>query len=522
MAVFTSGINGINMLSNFFSFGSITNETVSASEIDATYSSGMKVALYGTYSVNSNGTTISGGTVTGWSTFNASGQLVFSITGINADVQTIATDEQLGLYSSITALFLPKGSTYYGSTNAAASDVLSGFGNDTFIGGAATELFEPAAGTNSITGGTGANTVQFVGSFSSYSIVNNGGGAITVTDSLITRNGVDHISGVQTLKFFDVSATVLANGELQMPTTTVYQATQWANVSDVGSLSVNDSGVNIVNGLSSLESLATSGKLSAISLSASGVTTLNLTAAQVTTDAAALKLITGSTIIDVSAAAANTSFAGPGGPAVVAVFSDPAADYQIVATGNGGVTVVDTGTGRSSADHFANITALQFSDQTVIVATAPASNSVTSGNITELYGAAFGREPDPSGLAYYQAVATANPSLPLTTYAQWFLASPEYTGKHSYAQTTAGDTQFINDLYTGLLHRAPESGAVPYYLGIISKITGTYTAGTTAYAAEEFSAHAVVMTDISQSQEFLNNVQISGQGASTQHWLLVS
>jgi hypothetical protein len=32
----------------------------------------------------------------------------------------------------------------------------------------------------------------------------------------------------------------------------------------------------------------------------------------------------------------------------------------------------------------------------------------------------------------------------------------------------------------------------------------------------------VVLTDISQSQEFLGNVQVTSQGASSQHWLLLS
>jgi hypothetical protein len=134
----------------------------------------------------------------------------------------------------------------------------------------------------------------------------------------------------------------------------------------------------------------------------------------------------------------------------------------------------------------------------------------------------FGREPDVPGLAYYQAAVKTSPSTPLTQYAANFLQSPEYVNNsaHNYAQTTAGDTQFINDSYTNLLHRAPESGAVPFYLDLISKFTQNLTPGTAAYAAAELQAHATVITDFSQSAEFLGDVQITtAHPADTQHWL---
>ena len=535
MSVFQVGSSGINMLSNFFTSGSISSQTVSSSEIDTYYTTGVKSVLYGSYSVNSGGTTISGGTVTGWSVFNADGSLYWSINGFSADVQTIALDYSLGLNNEVTAMILPANSTYHGSANPNASDVLTGFGGDTFIGGAATEVFIPASGTNTITGGTGANTVQFGGTFSSYTIVNAGGMAVTVTDSFITRNGIDHISGVQTLKFTDVSATVLANGEVSLPAASVYQASLWANASDVAPVAVSDSSTNVLNGITGLESLATAGKLGSITLTDNGTgeVTLNLTAAQVTADAAALKLISNA-IIDVSASSANISFVGTGDPATVVVFSGKESQYQITPTGGGGVTVTDTGTGRTSSDHFANITELQFSDQSVFVATTPASDgSATTGNVTELYAAAFGREPDPAGLAYYQQELTANPSLALTSFAQKFLASPEYTNNsaHNYAQTTAGETKFISDLFTNLLHRSPDASATPFYLNLITKLTSQDAAGTQAYTADDAYAHAVVLTDISQSAEFLGNVQLTGQstngstgttGTTGTHWLLVS
>lgn len=524
MTTFTAGSNGANVL-NILTAGSISRQTVSSTELDTYLSSGQKTVFYGSFSVNSSGTTISGGTISGWSLFGANGQLSWSITGAHADVQTIVADSQLGLNDAVTAMFLPAGTTYIGSSNPSASDFLIGVGGgDTYIGGAASETYETAGGINTITGGTGSNTVQFASSFSNYSFTWNGGDSLTVTDSVSTRNGTDRITGVQTLKFTDLTVTVGSDGHLHLPTTTASQAVAWSSKGDIAPINISDSSSNVVNQLDSLETMVKAGTLGGIALTNSGVVTLNLTAAQITNDAAALKLITTPVTIDVSAAAANTSFSGTGNPGTVVVFSGKASQYQIFATGNGGVTVVDSGTGRTSADHFANVTALQFSDQTDFVANAPASSGATTGNITELYSAAFGRQPDVAGLAYYQQQLANNPSIPLTTFAQNFLASPEYknNASHNYAQGTSGDTAFIDDLYTNLLHRAPESGAVPYYLDLISKITAGTTQGTAAYTTALATAHAVVLTDVSQSPEFVGNVQVTGQSSTAGHWLILS
>jgi hypothetical protein len=200
----------------------------------------------------------------------------------------------------------------------------------------------------------------------------------------------------------------------------------------------------------------------------------------------------------------------------------------MTAQGDGiGLTVTDTGTGRASMDSLRGITAVQFSDFTDIVAQTPGSGeagAVTTGNVTELYGAVFGRLPDVPGLAYYQAEAAANPDFPLTQFAQQFLASPEYVNNpaHAYAQSSAGDAQFIADCYENLLHRAPESGAVPYYQNIINSFTANLTPGTAAYAAAQTLGHAYVLTDFSASAEFLQDVQVTAQNpSSAQHWLVL-
>ena len=525
MSTFISGSNGANVLTSFLTAGTTASTSVSTSQATITYTNGSSVVLSGNFTVN--GSSLSGGTLTGWASYASNGALNWSVSGFSADLQTIVLDDELGLYTSITTMIFTPGSTYYGSTNPGASDVLVGLGgNDTFIGGAATELFEPGSGTNTITGGTGTNAVKFGGTLSSYGIVNNGGGAITVTDSVLSLNGIDHISGVQTLQFLDVNASVTSAGTLSLPAASVSQAIAWSTVGDLAPIAISDYSTAVVLNLSGLQTLANAGELGSVTLRDGGTPTLSISPAQLSADIGVLEAIVSAATISVDASAANLTMTGVGTLGTIAVFTKPAADYSVVANSDGSVTVTDTGTGRTSVDHLSKFTALQFADQTDIVAAAPASGgAVTTGNVTELYSAVFGREPDVGGLSFYQNYLTSNPGTPLTTFAQWFLSSAEYTGNaaHNYAQTTTGETQFITDLYTNLLHRAPDTGAVPFYLNVITSQTAHDTPGTAQYTADDAYAHALVVTYVSQSAEFLSDVQITGQATtSPQHWLVVS
>jgi hypothetical protein len=172
--------------------------------------------------------------------------------------------------------------------------------------------------------------------------------------------------------------------------------------------------------------------------------------------------------------------------------------------------------------NLAGITALQFSDTTEILAQAPGNGPVTTGNITELYSAAFGRAPDIAGLSFYQSYLQANPSTSLVTFAQWFLASPEYTSvrTNTYAQSDAGEAAFITDTYQNLFGRAPETGAIPFYTAIIDKFTDGLKQNTADYAAAQKLGHAQVLVYISASSEFLHDVQITAATpADGHHWL---
>jgi len=331
------------------------------------------------------------------------------------------------------------------------------------------------------------------------------------------------LDGLETLaKNGNLSAITVTSGSIGLSATQLSSDADALSVlSGTYSLAVSDTGAHIIANLSTLANDASSGLLASAAITDAGFTNISLTAAQFSSDSALFKVLSGNYYVTIDATSGTalslTGLAGHGG---VVALAGSSSQYTLTPSGDGSSFTIASG---SVSDHISGITALQFGSQTDFVAATPGSNgTVTSGNITELYGAVFGREPDVPGLAYYQAEVKASPTTPLTLYASNFLQSPEYlnNGAHNYAQTTAGDTQFITDSYQNLLHRAPESGAVPYYLNLISLITQNQTAGTAAFTAAELQAHATVITDFSQSAEFLGDVQITaGHPADSQHWL---
>ena len=287
---------------------------------------------------------------------------------------------------------------------------------------------------------------------------------------------------------------------------------------------VSDSAAHVARSLDGLESLAAQGKLGSIALTDSGIPTLSISAAQTVSDATALQAISGSYVLSVAVPATGATVEGVRGQGATAVFSGAASQYTVTPAGDGVNFTVSASGGTA---HLSNITALQFSDLTDIVAsqTPPAGGAVSSAMVTELYSAVLGRVPDVPGLAYYEASAAASPTLPFIQFAEWFLASPEYTGNaaHAYALNSSGDAQFITDCYNNLLGRGPASGDVAWYQShIIAPILSGLVSGTAAYAAAATQSHAQVLASFSQSPEFLADVTVTAQHpSSAQHWLVL-
>ena len=282
-------------------------------------------------------------------------------------------------------------------------------------------------------------------------------------------------------------------------------------------VSVVDSAANVQNGLDALQGLAAD--IGSITLTDSGTPSLSLTAAQLNADGGVLKAITSDYTLTVAAGTSSVNIAGLSGHATTVVFSGDASQYSVTAS-NGTITV----SGGGVSDQLTNVAAIKFADFTEIVASTPGSaNAPTTGNITELYSAVLAREPDVGGLSFYQNALQQNPSTSLLTFATYFLNSGEYTSNpaHNYAQTTAGDEQFITDSYQNLLHRTPSASEVSFYeTNVLAPAVANQTAGTPAYAAAQLQAHALMLVYFSASSEFLGDVQITAQNpASASHWL---
>ena len=286
-------------------------------------------------------------------------------------------------------------------------------------------------------------------------------------------------------------------------------------------IKVIDSAATVSSDLDALEKLAAAKSLQSIMLTDSGVPTLSVTAMQLTSDQAAINDISGAFTLTVTASPGGSAIAGVQGEATIVAFSGTASQYGVTPAGDGTSFTIS---GNGTTDHVSGVQALAFSDHTDFVAsqTPAIAGGVSSAEVANLYSAVFARTPDTLGLAYYENIAATNSGVGILTFAQWFLASPEYTGNsaHNYAQNAIGDGQFIADTYNNLLHRAPEDGAVAFYLNVINPMLAGLTPGTAAYAKADLVAHATVIAYFSQSPEFLGDVTITAQNpASAQHWL---
>lgn len=326
-------------------------------------------------------------------------------------------------------------------------------------------------------------------------IIDGNGDLIGTTEAGGSGSGgvVFEISGVATVQ--QSAAGALAAWKTgQMP--------QHALVSDLAAAVQTD--------LDGLQSLVSAGRLSGIDLTDSGTPTISITALQATQDAAALKAIGGVFDLAILAGSTSQTIAGVSGMATTVVFSGTGSQYSITPAGDGsGFTIAGNGV----SDQVKGVQALRFADHTDIVASAmPAvAGAVSSAQITELYGAVFGRTPDLGGLSFYETYAKALPATGFAQYAEFFLSSPEYLGSHNYAQSTAGDTQFIEDSYQNLLHRTASADEVNFYLTKVLEQPGS-----------QLQTHAQMLVYFSQSQEFLGDVQVTAQSpTSAQHWLVL-
>jgi serralysin len=80
--------------------------------------------------------------------------------------------------------------------------LLGGFGNDRLFGEQGNDQLTGGAGNDTLFGGSGDDTAVFSGTRAQYSWVNNAG-FFTITDSIVNRDGIDTLNGIQKLQFSD-------------------------------------------------------------------------------------------------------------------------------------------------------------------------------------------------------------------------------------------------------------------------------------------------------------------------------
>lgn len=363
-----------------------------------------------------------------------------------------------------------------------------------------------------------------VGTAESGTLTVSASGSESVSFPILINNQVNGASHL-TLSLFSPTApaTILASANVTVTDSFTAAAAISLAAQLTGPTGIVDSAQNVSGAIDGLQSLASSGKLGSVSLTDSGIASLAFSALQAANDAAAIADISGNFTVKLAASASSQTINGVGNAlGNTVIFSGTASQYSITPSGDGASLDVAAG---GANEHLSKIQALQFSDFTVIVAQTPSATSVTSGNITELYGAVFGRLPDVPGLAYYEAYLQSNPTTPLLQFAEFFLASGEYTNNsaHNYAQSVAGDQQFITDSYQNLLGRTPSSAETAFYESkVIAPALVGLTPGTAAYAAADTAAHAQTLVYFSASAEFLGDVQVTAANpSSAHHWLIL-
>lgn len=131
------------------------------------------------------------------------------------------------------------------------------------------------------------------------------------------------------------------------------------------------------------------------------------------------------------------------------VFSGSRAAYTVAP----GATVLVTD-GVGGTDTLAGIERLVFADGALAFDTAG-----TAGQAYRLYRAALDRAPDLGGLGFW--INALDRGVEILDVARGFIASPEFNSRYG----TLDNSGFLTQLYTNVLHRAPDTGGMAFYLG---------------------------------------------------------
>ncbi|HIJ64099.1 MAG TPA: DUF4214 domain-containing protein, partial [Rhodospirillaceae bacterium] len=197
-----------------------------------------------------------------------------------------------------------------------------------------------------------------------------------------------------------------------------------------------------------------------------------------------------------------------------------AGSYQFNVDGTGKLTLTDASAGQSMTVTGASYivfnggsasTTPGVYDSLFIIA-----SNETNAQIARFYQSTFGRIPDLPG---YEAwtLAVANGTVTLQQAAQGFITSAEFTSRYG-AQTGMSDLQFVTQMYSNVLGRAPDpSGLSAWttYLTGLETANGNTAAGNLAARATVLQGFATSQEEISHSSAWLVDIGNGGYADTT-------
>lgn len=135
-----------------------------------------------------------------------------------------------------------------------------------------------------------------------------------------------------------------------------------------------------------------------------------------------------------------------------AVFSASRENYQV--TGLGDAWAVSDLAGTEGTDTLSGIERLQFADMNLAL-----DVSGNAGQVWRLLSSAFNTAPDPAELGVW--ISAMDHGITLDQVASAIMGSARYISLHGSNPT---DSQFVTDLYSSVLHRAPEAGRLDFWV----------------------------------------------------------
>jgi hypothetical protein len=375
------------------------------------------------------------------------------------------------------------------------STIICNAAGDLITGGAGTDVITEGAGSDHINGGAGNDTVIFSAKLASYLL------QYTSAGLFVTGDGADVLTGIETLKFADVSVSVSDLPLLVQPV-----ADQVANAATRFELKV-DSGVftsatgsialsaALTDGnalpswlkfdaqtgtLSGTPGAADAGTLS-VRLSASsglGLTTSDDFKLVVNTSGTALNGTAGN---DTLVAGAGNEVIDGGAGVDILHYSGQRSNYQVTESG-GNYKVTDLA-GNGGVDSLTGIERLEFSNGGLALETDAAA-----GKLYRLYGAMFAREPDQLGLGYWLPKLDVGTSL--ETVAKGFINSAEFVQLYG---ANVSNADFITALYKNVLHRLPDQAGYDYQLNSLNLSSREHLLVEFSDSAENIAALVGVM-----------------------------